>query len=91
MGNTPQEKAHGRQIVGRRLPLSSRGSTSRQASPRRVSKWIIVGGSLASSILTLDPGLHVETTHTAEDCDRPVAFTRLGLEWKLLEREIARA
>jgi hypothetical protein len=46
LGNTPQEKTYGRQIVGRRIPVPSRGGIGRKAGHGRFSEWIIDRGPL---------------------------------------------
>jgi hypothetical protein len=56
LGNSSQEKAHGRQIVGRRLRVLSRCSNSWKASLGRSSEWIVHRHSFEISSLILDPG-----------------------------------
>jgi hypothetical protein len=52
LGNSPQEKAHGRQVVGRRLPVVFRGSTGGKAGAGRLPERIIHGSHFEIAALT---------------------------------------
>ena len=54
LGNTSQENADGRQIVGRRLPVISSGRRGWKAGLGRFPEWIIHGRRFGSSFLTVD-------------------------------------
>jgi hypothetical protein len=51
LGNTPQEEAYGRQIVGGRLPVVSGRSAGWKAGAGRLPQWIVDGGPLEFSFL----------------------------------------
>ncbi|MDB5611962.1 MAG: hypothetical protein JWP25_8862 [Bradyrhizobium sp.] len=53
LGNTPQTKADGRQVVGRRLPVPSGGAIGREASPGDFSERTIGRGPFEIAFLIL--------------------------------------
>jgi len=54
LGDSPQAQADGRQIMGRRLPVSSRGAPGRKAGTGRFSQWTVHGGRFEIFFLTAD-------------------------------------
>jgi hypothetical protein len=50
LGNMPQAKANGRQIMGGRLPFPSRRGTRGKAGSGRFSEWIVDRGAFEIAV-----------------------------------------
>jgi hypothetical protein len=75
LGNTSQEKADGRQMVGRRLPILSHGPIGRTASAGRLSERIVHGNSRTISFL-MSIRSNIEMTQYTEECRvRPYSWS----------------
>jgi hypothetical protein len=84
LGNPPQKKTNGRQVVGKRLPILSCRSTGRKAGSGGFSEWIIHRESF-DIVVTVDPGRVLKRRNMIEGCDAPAALMIPRLERKLLK------
>jgi hypothetical protein len=89
LGNSPQAKADGRQIVGRRLPLLSRGPIGWKTGAGRFPQWTIDGAGFEIGFVTADPVLISQRRHVGDGDDQLLLMIP-GLERKLLDPDIGK-